>query len=536
MRAACVETDFGADDANQSRSPTLRVVIELAMSSHRGSWRIVNLSLIQRAFGAVRARWPSGAAGRVLLGLIILGVVLRVLAAIGSWPTSITLEDGYQVYSKSNPFLDPQHPAGYALIIAAIGAVSRAVGVLIFLQHLLGIASALMLGAATRRVTGSAWAGLLPAAMILLGADQIFLEHTVMSESWEVLASSAGFYAAVRALDAPSPWWRWPLLTGLALGVAVTIRTAAVALIPVAVIALLIYNRPRARGERQWRAALATACAAVLVLLVYASANATFGQRFNIAPSPGWYLYGQVAQFADCKQFTPPPGTAFLCERRPASQRPSAEYYMFSPHAPAPSHLGQIGTHDALVGAWARRALRAQFGQLFTTTWPYLRSYWVPGSLPARFRATNGGLDPQLDFTFANVYYASMRKRSLEAYYNPFAVHTHHWALQFLHDWQRVVRFGATLLSITTLLTLLGLVIGTRRSRVGVFLFGLGGLSLILAPSFSGSYTGRYTVPMAAPLMAASAITVREVWRLLRSARGYEQERDPPHRGPPIGA
>src|SRR3712207_6886418 len=58
----------------------------------------------------------------------------------------------------------------------------------------------------------------------LFRSDQIFLEHAVMSESWAVLATSVGLYAAVRAFDDPAPWWRWPLLTGAALGVAVPIR------------------------------------------------------------------------------------------------------------------------------------------------------------------------------------------------------------------------------------------------------------------------------------------------------------------------
>jgi hypothetical protein len=49
---------------------------------------------------------------------------------------------------------------------------------------------------------------------------------------------------------------------------------------------------------------------------------------------------------------------------------------------------------------------------------------------------------------------------------------------QPVHDWQRVLRFGATALFITTVLTLIGLVIGPRRARVGVLLFGLDGLSL----------------------------------------------------------
>ncbi len=464
----------------------------------------------------MRERWPSGAAGRVLLALLVVGVLLRVLAAIGSWPTLSTLEDGYQIYAKAGPFLDPLHPAGYALLIGALGALTRQIVVLILLQHLAGIASAFFFYAAVRRVTRSDWPGLLPAGMILLGADQIFLEHVVMSESWEVLAMSAGFYAAARAFDEPLPWWRWPLLTGVLLSVAAMLRTAAVLLIVVAVVAILLYGQPGQRGWG-WRPALAAAAAAAALLFVFAGANDAYGPRFGIAPSPGWHLYGMAAQFADCRQFTPAAGTKVLCETSPSSQRQGANYYMYDPHSPAVRYFGSIGIHDSVVGGWARRAVLSQFGDFLGTAWLYLRTYYVPGSLPARLRATNGSLDPQVDFTFTNPFYRDAIKSALEQFFDRFSVHTNHWALRFLHDWQRVFRFGATALFVTTILTLIGLFVGTRRSRLGVLLFGLGGLSLLVSPALGGTYSGRYTIPMAAPLMAAAALNITAAYRASRS-------------------
>ena len=80
--------------------------------------------------------------------------------------------------------------------------------------------------------------------------------------------------------------------------------------------------------------------------------------------------------------------------------------------------------------------------------------------------------------------------------------------LRFLRAWQRVVRFGATALSIATILTLLGLAFGTRRTRLGVLLFGVGGLTLLIAPSLTANFWARYTVPMAGPLVAAAAIAI----------------------------
>jgi hypothetical protein len=439
------------------------------------------------------------------------------VAAISWWPVSPTLEDGYQRFA-ANPFLDLQHSAGYDLIVAALGHVSRQIAFTVLLQHLTGFVSALLYWAATRRLTGSLWPGLLPAAIVLLDPDQIFLEHSIMSESWVILAIAVGLYAAVRAIDVSLASWRWPAVSGAALAVAVMIRSAAAPLILVAA-ASLLFSRPWSlqRGHAHVRAAVALFATAAVLLLAFAAANEHFGHRFAVSPSPGWYLYGRVAQFADCRDFTPPPGTRTLCQRIPAAQRPTAYDYMFTPQSPAVRRFGGFGRQDTLIGGWSRRALEAQPLDFLATAWSYLRSYYVPGSLPARLKDSTG-LDPQLDFTATNFFEAEGR-RDLESFYAPFAVHPRHWGLQLLHDFGRVVRFGATLLFITTLLVLVGLLVGSRRSRIGVLLFGVGGLSLILVPAMLSTYAGRYTMPMAAPMMAAAGITLLALWRLFAIRR-----------------
>jgi hypothetical protein len=442
-----------------------------------------------------------------LVALLVAGLALRFVTIVSWWPTTVTLDDGYQVYAGSNPFGDPQHPAGYPLILAALGAVTRHVELTVLVQHLTGFASALLLGDATRRVTASRWAGLLPAAVVLLNPDQIFLEHSIMSESWAVLATSAGLWAAVRAFDDAERWWGWPLLAGVALGLAVTIRTAGLLLIPVVLVALVLCRPPSMGRRARWAPALVAAAGAGAVLIAFASAGAAFGPRFGIGPSPGWYLYGRVALFADCRQFTPPRGTEALCDARPPSARPEEWTYLFDARSPAPRQFGGFGQHDEQVGAWARRAVRAQPGDYARSVWQHLRVYWVPGWDPPR----GTPLDPQLDFTYANPFFTGGIEQRLESYYDPITVHPRRGGLQFLHGWQSVGRFGATALTLATLLTLAGLAIGTRRSRAGVVLFGLGGLALIGTAALGGTYAGRYTVPMAGPLMAAAAIAIVEL-------------------------
>jgi Dolichyl-phosphate-mannose-protein mannosyltransferase len=490
-------------------------------------------------FSCARSLVPSGAAERVLLGLVLLGVGLRIVTEVSWWPVATTLQDGYQAAAGTNPFLDPLHPAGYSLILAAIGSVTREIAVTVLLQHLVGVLSALLLYASTRRVTGSSWAGLLPAAAMLLDGDVIFLEHSIMSETWVMLAVAAGLYAAIRACErSHGRWWPWPVLTGTALAAAVMIRTNSAPLIVVVGLTVLVSRPGSARRWRERvRAAGAVWLTAAILLVAFAGTSALAASRFQIAPSPGWLLYLRVAQFADCSRFTPPAGTSALCEKTPLSKRPSAQDYQDSPASPALRTFGAYGLHDGQVGAWARRALLAQPGDFLKTAWAYLRSYYDPGSRPQRLRTVSStGLDPQLDFTLpllaadpstksdtplythriaaaiAGYFTAALRR-----YYGNFGTHLHPSGVRFLRHWQLVFRFGATLLFITTMLIVIGLGIGSRRSRVGVLLFGIGGLSLLLGPVLLGEYAGRYTVPSVGPIMAATAITLTEIGRAIRT-------------------
>jgi hypothetical protein len=125
-----------------------------------------------------------------LYALLLAGIALRVLAAVSWWPVVPTLDDAYSDHTGRDAFADPLHPAGYGLILGALGTLTLEPAIHVALQHLLGLASALLLYFATRRVTGSGWAGLLPAAFLFLSPDQIFLEHAIMSESWAVFVMS----------------------------------------------------------------------------------------------------------------------------------------------------------------------------------------------------------------------------------------------------------------------------------------------------------------------------------------------------------
>lgn len=477
---------------------------------------------VERGPGPLTRQWwrarGAGPAYWVLAVLLVVGVAIRIVAVTSWWPAITTLADSwpYAAYANGDPLADPQHPAGYPAMLAVIGFVSQELAVPILIQHLLGIASAFVLFAAVRRITGSPWPGLAPAAVVLLSADQIFLEHTIMSEGPFLAVMAGGAYASVRAVEAPDPLWRWPAAAGALIGLAAVFRSAAIFFLPVAALAVLL-ARPRP-WRPQWRGPVAVLGVGVILLGVYALANLSANGRLEVGPTQGWHLYGRVGSFADCGQFTPPPGTRRLCEQTPPAQRQGGDFYLYDPGSPALRAYGEQPwkKHDGDMGAFARQAILHQPKTYAETVWRDLRAYFVPTSRQYRL-GTGGDLDPQLDWTASGPGYARTVRAvesGMRVFFNPFRTTKDSGGLSFMHDYQRIFRFGATLLTLTTLLTLLGLVVGPRRSRIGVLLFGVGGLSLLAAPTLTVYYTGRYAVPIA-PLMAAgAAIAVHALWQM----------------------
>jgi hypothetical protein len=182
--------------------------------------------------------------------------------------------------------------------------------------------------------------------------------------------------------------------------------------------------------------------------------------------------------------------------------------------------FGELGAEDGKVGAFARAAILNQPGDYAQALWRDLRAYWVPSSRPY-VEGSGGDIDPQLDWEITlppdsrfDLDTKLATGAGMEAFFNPFTVDQSPAGIRFLDTVQRLFRFGGTMLSIATLLLTLGLLIGSRRSRVGVLLFGVGGLALLAAPTVSAIYVGRYTVPAAGPLVAAAAIALLELIRL----------------------
>ena len=462
------------------------------------------------------------AAHRVLAVLVLLGIGLRIAASVSWWPTIPTFADAppYAAYAAHAPFADPQHPAGYSVFLWFLGLVTRQVAAVTILQHVIGIGTGLVLFAAVKRLTGSPWPGLLPAAFVLLNADQVYQEQLVASEPLSGAFLAAALYATVRVFDSHVNRWRWCAAAGALAAATTIVRTESILLAAVLAFAVLVAaGRPWRRG---WHGAAVLLGVGLGLPASYGVVKDIATGSFQIGPSPGWQLYGRAATFANCHDFTPPTGTAGLCESTPPSQREGHDHYLYDASSPAVRLFHSIGNDDGKLFAWSLDAIESQPGRYLGTVYDNLRDYFIP-SLFVYVPGAGGGLDSELDWS-GNVDPTDRHHiiAGMEEFFDPFNPHRHPRRVRALHDYQRVARFGATLLTICTLLTILGLAVGPHRTRIGVFVFGVSGFVLLLPESFVGAYLGRYTVPIAGPMGAAAGITLWTLWRMeqLRRSSG----------------
>jgi hypothetical protein len=460
-----------------------------------------------------------GAAEWVLLALVLAGAAVRGMACAALWPVATTLSDAatYAIDAGHNPLVDPQHPAGYPALLALIGVFTRNVAVAVLLQHVLGIVAAVLLFAAVRRLVGSPWPALVPAAVVLLDSDEVFLEHNIMSEGPFLFLLAFALYASVRAMDAPDrSWRRWPCAAAVTIAAATMVRSAGVFAIPVLATAIALGRPPRMHVR--WCMAASFAAVATMLLAGYAAANLVNNGRFEIAPASGWHLYGRVAPFADCHRFRPPAGTAALCEWTPAAARSGPDFYLYNRQSPARRKFVHIGNHDGEVGAFAVQAVLHQPGALMQAFWVDVRRYFVPSwHVHGWYRGWD--IQPQLDWSrVGGDRYTRETITGLTSFFSRFVPQRNLSLVIVMHDYEQVAGFGATLLTVCTLLSGLGLFIGARRSRVGVLLFGVGGLAQLIMPTISVLYMGRYTVPLAGMFAAGGAIAL---WSVSQSAGAW---------------
>jgi 4-amino-4-deoxy-L-arabinose transferase-like glycosyltransferase len=435
-----------------------------------------------------------------LLVLVAAGVALRGLLMLDYRPAVLSNPDSgrflHFAHYSNGLFDDHFGPSGYAAFLKVTRAIWDRFEATIALQHMFGIAAALLLYAAVRRVGGPRWAALVPAAVGLLWGDLVYLEHAPLSESPFVLLAAGGLYAAVRGIEREGRWLAWLALAGALLASAALFRNVGLVLAPVAV----VWAFAAAAGA--WRSRLlsagAVAGAAVLVIGVYLAIAAIDGGTSGMSDVSGWNAYARAAPFADCKRFDPPKGTRFLCERRPASKRPGSLFYLWFDGSPARARFGHPPIGNDKLGRWGRAAILAQPFDYLRDVLRQLPRFVDPSAYHRRY--TGGG-----PFSIARRNPAAEKLVAFDVRRDYDAARLHVGpGVERVAEWQDTERLGGFVPGLLVVLALLGPILARGAARRAALLFALAGGALVVLPAATLTLIARYAVPPT-PLVAAAA-------------------------------
>ena len=466
-----------------------------------------------------------------LAALLVTGALLRLLFVLAWRPAFMGWPDAasYIEVSQGELFGNALRPAGYPLFLRALHTLVPSLLFVIVLQHLLGLASAALLYLTVARTGAPRLLGLVPAAVVALGGDIMFVEHAPISEALFLFLVVCGVYAAVRAQEGDR--LRWAAICGLTLALAATVRVLAVPLLVVVGLwALVGIQLPLRR--RLTVLAVGAAGALAVIGTYYAIQERAVGHT-GLSPNGIWNVYGRVAPFADCSKFTPPPGTEPLCEKTPRPERPFTYQYTFNwYYSPGVRYFGNPHTateeQTDQVAAFAWAVIVGQPLDYAEEVGAGLLRYVAPES----FRGYGGGPSYH-DLVHSPVlFHPLFQKQGLGVarWHYPDAPRrfsADHGLLDVLRTYESGTRIQGPLFALLALLSVIAPVLTRGRVRGAALLFALAGWTLLVMPVATVEFSARTGLPGFGPLSAAAALGG---WRVLAAVRGRRRRPSAPGR------
>ncbi len=482
---------------------------------------LAQAAVAARAAGAARL---AAVLRRHWLAAVLLaaGLVLRVLAQFAYRPALFYIDSVKYIYNSEG-----NDPEGYKAPLRAILAIANFDAV-VAVQHLLGLAMAVVIYVLLLRRGVSRWLAALAIAPVLLDAYQLQSEQTIMPGTWFEALIVTGLAIL---LWRPRTSWRAAIAAGLAIGTSALVAQVGEALILPAAIFLL------AAGGG-WRhaigkaAALVAACA--LPILAYCTGSYLSTGSFALSHQGVTSFYGRTAAAVDCATIRLPAAERRICPTA-AQQAHGDDWLSFNPGSP--------------VQAIYRTLPRAQVNSIVTSfsknvlTQQPLRVLGAYGrdvlKLFAVTRHTDPGDAPITRWQFQKTfpyYQPHATKQEVDAAIEEFggglpAV----WrpVASFLHYYQ--LDGGYTpgpLLALFTVAGLVGSVAAVRRrldartrqlALACLLFFGSAVFLLLVSDMFVFSW--RYQLPALVTLVPAGVLGISVVLNLIRGRRVIKTER-----------
>jgi len=411
-------------------------------------------------------------------------------ARIGGWP----------IYG------DFWMPAGYPMFLWLLRRISDQLWLTIAIQHVLGLGTGVFLYLSMRRLGVARSIACIPAAIPLLSGDHLYLEHTIMADHLMIFLTVGGIWAASCGL-VPNLHLRWLVIASTLLAMAALTRTVGIVLLPALVLVTGLW------AKESFRTKCAALTAALLPGLgVFALYLGGFyfahGQYLGLTDMSGWNLYARVAPFADCRKFTPPQGTAILCEERPASDRPGPFGYVWDLESVPRKHFELAPKTGQKLGEFAKRAIIHQPGEYVRSVLIDLARFIDPDI--AAHRDYEGQSSELFSFGWRDNAVEERLVRAMSRSYKGTHVRLH-WQ-NILVFYQNLSRLKGWVLAVFFVFSLTGLVKARGAIRLGIVLFGLTAFGLYVIPVMTLSYSFRYGIPPETFVVASGVLGAVSVW------------------------
>lgn len=486
---------------------------------------------IRRPLRALASKWPRTRGGRValfgLLAILLVGGVMRLLFLLAWRPAFFGFPDAltYVGLARDQLWVDPTREVGYPLFLRELHAVFPThLTWVIALQHLFGLASAVLVFLAVRQAGGPPWLGLLPAALVALNGAEMFLEHMTLTESLFIFLLALGLYFATHAAGARTPVWA--ALAGLALALANTVRVVALPLMVVLLLWLLLGSGGTWR-RRLIASAVSLVCMACVLTPYVVTQHKHTGYWGLTTPAGAWNLYSRVAPFANCSKFTPPPGTRVLCESTPPSQRTAGvEQYTFDVAlSPADRAFGNGAgpfassqASNRKISEWTRAVILHQPFEYLATVFESILAYVAPVNVLFGSHNEDG-------YGYYNFYHQVIfepqqqeiaRQQRLD-YYGVNGYKVNHSLVSFLLEYETHSRVYGLLMAVLMLSTFFAPFLPRGQPRqIGALCFALAWVAL-LTPAASHTWDARAAIPPIGMVGAAAALGMWQIGRLVRT-------------------
>lgn len=310
--------------------------------------------------GILRGHWP-------FLIVLVSGLVLRVLTMAAYYP-AFWFQGDSGAYLKASGHLAPgngPNTLGYPLFLA----IFRPFGSLALVsavQHLLGLALAVLIYVFLRRRGLPGWMAVLGATPTLLDGHQITLEHYLLGEALFTVLLTA---SVIVLLWNERPTWLTCAGAGALLTAAVLTRTVGLGICALVLVYLVI----RRAGLKQ---VLAFGLTVLVLMLGYLTWSKATNGHFALSTVQGRYLYARTAIVADCSKLELTDEQRPLCPREPLDQRPERpDWYLWV----SPVLKDHGPERDDIPGGFAKAVITQQPLDYAGSVLSDLGKYLLPG-------------------------------------------------------------------------------------------------------------------------------------------------------------